>query len=218
MWKAVLALLLLAVAAGCSSEEKAQPTAPPETRTGTSESVPQCWRTVASRYGDASDEAVPILRDQVGELLDDYDALARAQANGDADAASSALQDFIDTLRAATEASSRFERLAREAETARGACASEAPSSSVVASCWKDVAQAHEAAVSQASMTLDEPFAKVFFGLQSLIAAGEDRDADALRRANRSLRSALNDVLPPAALFAQRAGEAKRENESCQAA
>jgi hypothetical protein len=216
--KALLVLVIVALAAGCSGDENTQTSARPTTGTDAMPTVPQCWRTVAGQYREASDEAVPILRDQVGELLDEYDALARAQAKGDAAAASRAFEDFIDTLRVATEASSRFERLAREARVAREACDSEDPASSAVASCWKDVAGAYERAVSQASLALDKPFAKVLFGVQLFIAAGEDRDADALRRANRVLRGALEGVLPPAARFAQRSGAAKRENDSCEAA
>ena len=158
-----------------------------------------------------------ILRDQVAVLLDNFETFARAQADADARAAARAFAMLLDTLQAATERSVRFDELRNVGNRGRAACAREkATPSSHVASCWEVVTRSYEEAVSQAAIALDRPFAQVLFGVQNVIAAGQGRDSSALRRANRTLRSSMANVLPSAARFAEDVGAAEHAREECE--
>lgn len=214
-----LVLIVAALAPGCSGGNETVPRTSTQTPTpseSVASGVASCWRDVAGRYELASDAAIPILRDGVARLLDRYDSLGHAEARGDARAVEEAVRAFIDALGRVTDESSRFEELRRQAATAEEACSNAAVGSQAV-SCWNDVAQAYETSSGQAADVLDTRMAAVFFGLQSLISAGKQGNADALRQANRTLGSALEDVLPPAARFARLAGAAKRKAEGCSA-
>jgi hypothetical protein len=84
-----------------------------------------------------------------------------------------------------------------------------------VAACWTEVAQAYGRSASQAERALDKPMARVLFGLQEVIAAGNEGDVPGVFRANRTLVRGLDAVIPMAGRFARLAGAAEAQGDRC---
>ena len=215
----IISACLLAGCAGSETESSDATATDPTGATDTTQSggVLACWKTVADEYKAASDQAILILRDGFSRLLGAHRSFARALNAGDADGTRKALNRFIGEARSVTDASADFEQERSMALADESQCAAEETSgANAVAACWTEVGEAYGRSASQAERALDKPMARVLFGLQEVIAAGNEGDVAGVFRANRTLAKGLRAVIPQAGRFARLAGAAAAQGDQCE--
>ena len=219
MRQGVLVAVLVAlasVAVGCTGDEETPVVEATTTSTQQTEGVASCWMEAAETARRAAEAAVPVLRDNLGTLIQREQALARAATAGDPAAFAAAFDRFL-TATEPVVAPAALEKPLADSKSELASCRSAAGGAGgTVDRCWKEVASAYAGAANAAENAIQQGGAKVMFAVQTMIKAGEDRNVEDVKKSATDLSAGIEELQQLAAEYATELGNAQSLGDACE--
>jgi hypothetical protein len=201
-----------ATIAACGGEKGADTGAAPTG--GSPTTVVSCWREVAEAYAGVNSAGLDVLGDYVFDMLELYQAMVAADA-GPIEEFKVAYRRFGKALESTARRAEEFLQANDDTAARLAECSDEAAASETVPSCWERVAEAYEAAGSQAEATLLEHLQPIFDEFRTILDAAEVKDRAAVRAGEDRLDAKYQRMADDGGRFARLAGMAEREQELC---